>query len=209
MNRRKQPPLKQGEKVLFTMAGIFVVLGIVGFTIMQVMSSKSEKPLFEVKTHYTFSAEGLRGSTLFREKGCTVCHRALREGTNMGRTADMDGIGSRHSAEWLLMFMKEPGSVYDHALVDHRPGKDAAFVAQMPVEQLHAIATFLSELKADQGSSASPVPPKGESPFIDTMVDTWAPEEWKHKYRDLRDIYSGRAPTSESPSESPSDRGGY
>ncbi len=190
MEKRKQPPLKQGEKVLFIMAGLFVVLAIVGFVIMQVMSAKSEKPLFEVKTHYNFSPEGLRGSTLFREKGCTVCHRALREGTNMGRTADMDGIGSRRTVEWLFSFLKRPSSVYDDALVDHRPGKDAGFVQRMPVKELHAIAVFLSELKADQGSAASPIPPKGASVFIDTMVNTWAPEEWKHKYRDLRDIYS-------------------
>jgi len=201
MNQRKQPPLKQGEKVLFIMAGIFVVLGIVAFTIMQVVSANSEKPLFEVKTHYNFSEEGLRGSTLFREQGCTVCHRALREGTNMGRTADMDGIGSRHNAEWLFSFIKQPSSVYKQDLFDHRPGKDAGFVAEMPVVQLHAIAVFLSELKADQGSSASPIPPKGESPFIDTMVNTWAPKEWKHKYRDLRDVYSRGAPSD--------DQGGY
>lgn len=195
MNKRKQPPLKQGEKVLFIMAGIFVLLGIVAFTIMQVVSANSEKPLFAVKTHYSFSEEGLRGSTLFREQGCTVCHRALREGTNMGRTADMDGIGSRRNVEWLFSFIKQPDSVYDHDLFDHRPGKDAAFVAKMPVAQQHAIAVFLSELKAEQGSSASPIPPKGESPFIDTMVNTWAPKEWKHKYRDLRDTYGGVEPS--------------
>jgi len=195
MEKRKQPPLKQGEKVLFIMAGIFVVLGIIGFIIMQIVSSESKKPLFEVKTHYSFSPEGLQGSTLFREKGCTVCHRALREGTNMGRTADMDGIGSRHPLKWLLAFMTNPESVYAQELFDHRPGKDAGFVAKMPAEQLHAIAVFLSELKADQGSSASPIPPKGESVFIDTMVNTWAPKEWKHKYRDLRDSYSnGKQP---------------
>jgi len=190
MTKHKQPPLKQGEKVLFIMAGVFVVLGIIAFTMMQVMSSNAKSPLFAVKTHYKFTPEGLKGSTLFREKGCTVCHRALREGTNMGRTADMDGIGSRRSAKWLLSFMKEPDTVYKEQRVDHRPGKDAGFVAKMPVTELHAIAVFLSELKADQGSSSSPIPPKGESIFIDTMVNTWAPKEWKHKYRDLRDDYS-------------------
>ncbi|RMH50885.1 MAG: cytochrome c [Zetaproteobacteria bacterium] len=190
MDQRKQPPLKQGEKVLFIMAGAFVVLAIIGFIVMQVMSARSDKPLFAIKTHYDFSKEGLRGATLFREKGCTVCHRALREGTNMGRTADMDGIGSRRSFDWLLTFLHDPARVYKEELVDHRPGKDAGYVARMPDEELHAIARFLSELKADQGSAASPIPPKGESAFIDTMVDTWAPEEWKHKYRDLRDLYS-------------------
>ncbi|MDX8408824.1 MAG: c-type cytochrome [Mariprofundales bacterium] len=190
MEPRKQPPLKQGEKVLFIMAGIFILLAIIGFTVMQVMSANSDHPIFESKTHYNFSEEGKRGSTLFREGGCTVCHRALREGTNMGRTADMDGIGSRRSAEWIYHFLLNPSSLSTKELFDHRPGKDAGFVQLMPPDQLHAIAVFLSELKADQGSSASPVPPKGESPFIDTMVNTWAPKEWKHKYHDIRDDYS-------------------
>jgi len=52
---------------------------------------------------------------------------------------------------------------------------------------LHAIATFLSELISDQGSSSAAVPPKGDSPFIDSMVNTWAPKEWKEKYKDVRD----------------------
>ena len=197
MEKRKQQPLKQGEKVLFIMAGIFVVLGIIAVIAMQMISSHSDKPMFKVRTHDNFTAEGLQGSTLFREKGCTVCHRALREGTNMGRTADMDGIGSRRSVDWLFAFMKKPRSVYKQEIFDHAPGKDAGFVAKIPEKQLHAIAVFLSELKADQGSSSSPVPPKGESPFIDSMVNTWAPKEWKHKYRDLRDSYStGKQPES-------------
>ncbi len=190
MEPRKQPPLKQGEKLLFIMAGVFILLAMIGFTIMQFISANADHPIFETKTHYNFSEEGKRGSTLFREKGCTVCHRALREGTNMGRTADMDGIGSRRNADWLYKFLLNPSSVYQQPLFDHRPGKDAGYVLSMPTEQLHAIAVFLSELKADQGSSASPVPPKGESPFIDTMVNTWAPKEWKHKYHDIRDDYS-------------------
>ena len=57
----------------------------------------------------------------------------------------------------------------------------------MPAKDLHAIAVFLSELKSDQGSSSAPVPPKGESPFIDAVVKMMAPKEWKEKYRDIRD----------------------
>ncbi|MDQ6951551.1 MAG: c-type cytochrome [Mariprofundales bacterium] len=189
MTTPKQPRLKQGEKVLFIMAGVFVVLAIVAFIVMEVSSSKSGTPLFKMRVHDNFNAEGLRGSALFRKRGCTVCHRALRDGTNMGRTADMDGIGSRLTLDYMYKFLLNPKTVYKTELFDHSPGHDAGFVQLMPPKELHAIATFLSQLKADQGAADSPVPPKGDSLFIDTMVNTWAPKEWKLKYHDIRDDY--------------------
>jgi len=184
----KKQPLKPGEKVLFTVAGVFVALAIVAFIVLQIVSANSEKPLFETKTHASLSAEGQTGSELFRKNGCTTCHRALRNGTNMGQTADLDGIGSRRTQEWLYAFLQHPGETYGAQTIDHAEGdRSAAYVAMMPKEKLHAIATFLSELRSEQGSSSAPVPPKGESPFIDMMVETFAPSEWKTKYKDIRD----------------------
>jgi len=181
-------PLKPGEKILFTVAGVFVVFAIIAFIIMQFFIATSDKPIFEQKTHADFSAEGQKGSEYFRVEGCTTCHRALRNGTNMGRTADLDGIGSRRTAEWMYTFLTNPVNTYGAETMDHRPGqRSAAYVAMMPKEKLHAIAVFLSELKSDQGSSSAAVPPKGDSPFIDSMVKTWAPKEWKEKYPDIRD----------------------
>ena len=49
------------------------------------------------------------------------------------------------------------------------------------------MAVFLSELKSDQGSSSSFVPPKGDSSFIDAMLDMWAPDGWRAQYKDIRD----------------------
>lgn len=181
-------PLKPGEKILFTVAGAFVVFAIIAYAIMQVIIAKSDKPLFAVKTTANLSAEGQRGSYLFRTNGCTTCHRALREGTNMGQTADLDGIGSRRSQEWIYDFLQYPTKVYPDKTLDHAPGEtSAAYVAKLPKEDLHAMAVFLSELRASQGSAESPIPPKGDSPFIDSMVKTWAPKEWKKKYKDIRD----------------------
>jgi len=181
-------PLKPGEKILFTVAGVFVVFAIIAFIIMQFFIATSDKPIFEQKTHADFSAEGQKGSEYFRVEGCTTCHRALRNGTNMGRTADLDGVGSRRTMEWMYAFLINPVDTYGSETIDHRPGlRAAAHVALLPKEKLHAIAVFLSELKSDQGSSSAPVPPKGESPFIDSMVKTWAPKEWKEKYTDIRD----------------------
>jgi len=182
-------PLKPGEKILFTVAGVFVVFAVIAFIIMQFVIAKSDKPIFEQKTHASLSAEGQIGSEIFRVEGCTTCHRALRNGTNMGQTADLDGIGSRRTAEWMYAFLTEPEKNYGYETMDHRAGqRSAAYVALMPKKDLHAIAVFLSELKSEQGSSSAPMPPKGESPFIDSMVKTWAPPSWKEKYRDVRDV---------------------
>jgi len=187
MTQKKQS-LKPGEKIMFLVAGGFVVLAFIAFVIMQLVIVTSDKPLFESKTHFELSAEGNHGSELFRLNGCTTCHRALRSGTNMGQTADLDGIGSRRTMEWIYAFLQRPEKNYGALTIDHgAEPKRAAYVSKMAPQDLHAIATFLSELKAEQGSAASPLPPKGDSSFIDTMVKTWAPEEWKHKYKDVRE----------------------
>ncbi|MBF0282105.1 MAG: cytochrome c [Zetaproteobacteria bacterium] len=187
MTTQKQT-LKPGEKLLFMVAGAFVVFAIVAFIIMQIVSSKSEKPLFETRTHANLSVEGQKGSELFRVNGCTTCHRALRNGTNMGQTADLDGVGSRRTMEWMYAFFQDPESVYGAVTIDHGPSPKVAFyVAQMPKEDLHAIAVFLSELISEQGSSSAPMPPEGRSSFIDSMVKTWAPVDWKDKYQDIRE----------------------
>ncbi len=187
MTEQKQP-LKVGEKILFIIAGVFLALAVVAFGIMEYIRAHSDKPMFVQLTHYEFSEEGKRGSELFRVKNCRSCHRALGSGTNMGRGADLDGIGSRHDVNWIFAFLQHPEQTYGARTIDHGPPpKEAAYVMTLPKKDLHAIATFLSELKADQGSSTSPVPPKGKSAFIDTMVDTWAPDEWKKKYKDIRD----------------------
>jgi len=191
-------PLKPGEKILFTVAGVFVVFAVIAFIIMQFVIAKSDKPLFVTKTHADFSVEGQKGSEYFRVNGCTTCHRALRNGTNMGRTADLDGIGSRRTMTWMYNFLVDPVSNYGSETMDHRPGqRSAAYVAEMPKEKLHAIAVFLSELKSEQGSSSAEVPPKGDSPFIDSMVKTWAPKSWQEKYPDIRDKQRAVEPAAE------------
>ena len=80
-----------------------------------------------------------------------------------------------------------PESAYPTVTIDHGLGKEAGYVMEMDRNDLHAIAVFLSELRSDQGSSSSPVPPQGRSTFIDSMVKMWAPESWKEKYQDVRE----------------------
>ncbi len=182
----KKQRLKTGEKLLFIVAGAFVILASIAFGIMQYMMATSDKPIFEQHTHFDLSEAGQKGSKIYRVNACSECHRAMSEGTNMGNS--LDGIGSRRSLAWLERFLAEPEKVYGHKTMDHgvRP-KQAYYVAELPVEDRRNLAVFLSELRSDQGSSSSPVPPKGESPFIDAMVKTWAPDEWKEKYTDIRD----------------------
>ena len=184
----KKQPMKPGEKILFSIFGVFVVFAIIAFGIMEYVRAHKDKPMFAQLTHYEFSKEGQHGSELFRVKDCRSCHRALGSGTNMGQGADLDGIGSRRDFKWILSFLKKPEQTYGARTIDHGlPPKEAAYVMDLPDADLHAIATFLSELRADQGASTSPIPPKGKSAFIDSMVNTWAPKEWKKKYKDIRD----------------------
>ena len=185
MTKKKQP-LKSGEKVLFGIVAAFMVLAMIGYAALETYRHSRTEPLFETKTHYNFSEEGQLGSVLFRESGCTACHRALRNGTNMGLS--LDGVGSARTLEWLVSFLSNPEKTYDANTIDHGPApKEAAYVARLPEKDRHAIAVFISELKADQGSSSAPVPPEGRSEFIDGMVKVWAPKDWKEKYEDIRE----------------------
>jgi len=185
--------LKTGEKVLFGIAGVFILLAVIAYILLEMYRMSSDKPMFETKTSFDFSEKGAIGSALFRESRCTSCHRALRNGTNMGLS--LDGVGSERSADWLYNFLKNPEQTYGAPTIDHGPSpKEAAYVSELPDENLRAMAQFISELKAEQGSASAPVPPEGRSEFIDNMVKTWAPKDWKEKYSDVRE----KQPTAES-----------
>jgi cbb3-type cytochrome oxidase cytochrome c subunit len=176
---------KPGEKVLFSIFGVFVVVAVLGYVALEAVRMHTQKPMFVVRTHYDLTPEGERGSVIFRKSRCTDCHRAMNNGTNMG--LDLDGLGSSKSKEWILSFLRDPEKIYGTKTVDHGMApKEAAYVADMPLADLQAMATFISELKADRGSPASPEPPEGRSTFIDDMVKIWAPKDWKNKYRDIR-----------------------
>ena len=178
--------LKTGEKVLFGIAGVFIVLAVIAYIILEMYRLSSDTPMFETKTSFDFSEQGAVGSALFRESRCTSCHRALRNGTNMGLS--LDGVGSLRTIEWLYNFLKDPEQTYGAPTIDHGAApKEAAYVSKLPDEDLRAIAQFISELKAEQGSASAPVPPDGRSEFIDNMVKTWAPKDWKEKYSDVRE----------------------
>jgi hypothetical protein len=177
--------LKPGEKVLFTIFGVFVVVAIIGYIALEAVRMHTHKPMFVIRTHYDLTPEGDKGSVIFRKSRCTDCHRAMNNGTNMG--LDLDGLGSSKSKEWILAFLRHPEKTYGTKTVDHGMApKEAAYVAQMPLEDLKALATFISELKADQGSPSAPEPPKGRSKFIDDMVKMWAPSTWKKEFKDVR-----------------------
>ncbi len=182
----KKQSLKTGEKVLFSIVVAFIILATIAYIIMETVRLRSDKPMFVSKTSYTFSAEGAKGSAIFRKARCTSCHRALRNGTNMGLS--LDGVGSAKTYDWLYQFLKEPETTYGARTLDHGDApKEAAYVMAMPDKDIRAMARFVSELKAEQGSSSAPMPPDGRSEFIDNMVKAWAPPEWDEKYSDIRD----------------------
>jgi cytochrome c553 len=176
--------LKFGEKMLFGIFGLLLLGAVVGYIALEIVRSRMTTPMFPV-VKYSFSPVGLRGSEVFRKEGCTTCHRALRNGTNM--SLGLDGIGSKYSRDKILQFLKHPEETYPAQTLEHGPSpKLANYVEKLPDEDLQAVATFLSELKAAPGTSNARLPPEGRSDFIDAMVSRWAPESWKTEYKDIR-----------------------
>lgn len=138
--------------------------------------------------------------------GCTNCHRAVRNGTNYG--VSLDGIGSQRSMDYLVAFLRQPESTYRTQTVEHGPGKRASYVAELPESDQHALAVFLSELKAVQGSPDARLPVEAHNGFVDEMVKIWAPSTWKSQYHDVREETppaNASGNPSGAPSGSPSD----
>jgi len=182
---QKWKALKTGEKVLFGSVALLILITIQNYVVLEWIRMSSDKPMYPVRTHYDFAGEGFRGSELFRKNNCTSCHKAVGNGTNMG--LELDGIGSRHDLAYLLAFLHDPENTYGSKTVDHGPApKEASYVAQLPEADRHAIAVFLSQLKADRGAPAAQEPPTGKSGFIDAMLDMWAPDSWRMAFSDVR-----------------------
>lgn len=182
----KKQRMKTGEKILFWIFGLFLLATAIGFMMLEYIRHTSEAPMYPITNHYDFSKEGLRGSTIFREKGCTNCHRALRDGTNMGVV--LDGLGSKYDFDYFYNFLKNPEQTYRAKTVDHGPPpKAAAYVSTLPDSDLSAIAQFLSELRSDPGAADSPVPPGEKSTFVESILQSLAPSGWKKNFKDIRD----------------------
>ncbi len=178
--------MKKGEKILFGIVALLVLITVVNFTVLETVRRNSDKPLYPILTHFDFSADGLRGYGIYEKNNCYDCHRAVGSGTSMG--ISLDGLGSKHDVNYFYSFLKQPEQTYGSKTMDHGASpKDAAYVSALSDADLHAMAIFLSELKADQGSSSSFEPPKGESSFINAMLDMWAPDGWRSQYMDIRD----------------------
>ena len=178
--------MKRGEKILFGVCALIGVFAIASFIMLEIIRARMDKPMYPSHIHYDFSADGLRGSNLFRKAECTQCHRAIQNGTSAG--VDLDGIGSKRTLQYLRDFLKNPEATYAAQTIDHGPSpKGAAYVAKLPPADLDAIAVFLSELRADQGSAISRLPVAERSGFIDEMVKVWAPDTWKSEYKDVRE----------------------
>lgn len=178
--------MKKGEKILLGVIGLLVLITIIGGVSMEWVRQHTDKPMFPILTHYDFSGDGLQGFRIYRQSNCNSCHRAVGSGTSMG--VSLDGLGSKHDVNYFYNFLKDPENTYGAKTIDHgAPPKDAAYVSALPDADLHTLAIFLSQLRSDQGSSSSFEPPKGESSFIDAMLDMWVPDLWRGQYKDIRD----------------------
>ncbi len=182
----KSGGLRLGVKILFGIAALFVVFAVFSFIGMEVYRAHlGGKKMYASAATFDFSPQGRVGSERFRELGCTNCHRAVRNGTNYG--VSLDGIGSRRTKDYLLAFMRRPQQTYRTQTLEHAPGSQAAYVADLPDSDVQSLAVFLSELKAVQGSPDARLPAEAHSGFIDEMVKIWAPSTWKREYKDVRD----------------------
>lgn len=182
--------MKKGEKIFFGLIGLLFVVTIVNYFVLESVRKNAEeqtqKPFFPVLTHFDFSEAGMQGYRLYQQSDCYTCHRAVGSGTSMG--VSLDGLGSKHDANYFYNFLKSPEQTYGAKTVDHgAPPKDAAYVSKLADSDLHSISIFLSELKSEQGSSSSFEPPKGDSDFINAMLDMWVPDGWRNQYTDIRD----------------------
>ena len=177
--------MKKGEKILFGVVAFLVIITVINFTVLETIRHQSDKPMYPILTHFVFSEDGKKGYALYQQAGCYTCHRAVGSGTSMG--VSMDGLGSKHDVNYFYQFFKDPEKTYGAKTLDHgdKP-KDAAYVKDLPDADLHLIAIFLSELKAESGSSSAFEPPPGDSSFIDAMIDTWAPDGWRTQFKDIR-----------------------
>ena len=169
---------------MFIVFGAFFVLAVMGYVALEIVRSHSPNPMFVSRNSFDFGPDGLEGSELFRSSGCTACHRALRSGTNSDLS--LDGVGSHRSVEWIKNFLKNPEATPEIKTLDHAVGKEANYVRSLPAKDLDKIAVFLSELKSEQGSSTAKEPPPENSGFIDSMVNTFAPDKWKAEHEDIR-----------------------
>jgi hypothetical protein len=195
--------LRTGEAVIFGVVVLIFVVAVVNYAILGWVGHNSDKPIFPVRTHYEFSGDGFHGSELFRSNNCTLCHRAVGNGSNM--SLNLDGIGSRHDLAYIEAFLRDPEGTYRSRTVDHGPApKEAAYVATLPEADRHAMAVFLSQLRTDRGGASAEQPPAGKSDFIDAMLDMWAPDGWRIMFTDVR---SGDAPrpaaTAPAPDRTP------
>jgi hypothetical protein len=181
-----------GEKVLFGIAGLFVLFAVLSFIGMEIYRIHSGKKMYAITSHFDFSPEGLRGSERFRDLGCSACHRAVRNGTNNG--VNLDGIGSRRTLDYLIAFLHQPEPTYGTrnrgtwrrqggGLCRAAAGSGPAFAGHLPVgtEGQPGIARCTPAVDSRSG-------------FIDDMVKIWAPSSWKSQYHDVR----GRKPSRPS-----------
>jgi cytochrome c2 len=69
----------------------------------------------------------MRGSKVFTNKGCNVCHTIGRSG-NTAEGPDLAGVTDRRTREWLTSWLKDPNAMF---------GSDAA--ADAMFEQYHHV----------------------------------------------------------------------
>ncbi|MDH4228696.1 MAG: cytochrome c [Nitrospirota bacterium] len=89
--------MKKGENVVWGVAGL-ITLAAVGMGYVAYNAPPQVMPTYQLD-----SPAAARGEMVYREQGCSSCHKIWDLGSSRG--GPLDGIGSRRDAEWLSRYL--------------------------------------------------------------------------------------------------------
>jgi cytochrome c2 len=84
------------------------------------------------------SGDAAAGEAVYKAQKCSMCHQVAGQGGKMG--GSLDGVGSKHDAEWLRKFTKDPKAVDPKAKMKAYPA--------LTDKELDDLVAYLLTLKA-------------------------------------------------------------
>jgi len=143
--------MKTGEKVVFLLSGLMVLSAVV----LYILARMNIVTFWTTNDVYLFSPKSDAGYQVFQKYGCRDCHVVYGEGDYDG--PDMDGEGTRRSAEWLHQYFNNPASLVPGTA---HGGKFAPTFGKLSIKEKDELVDLLMSLKSLPGSPNYPKPPK-------------------------------------------------
>ena len=143
--------MKTGEKVVFLLSGLMVLSAVV----LYILARMNVVTFWTTNDIYLFSKKSDAGYQVFQKFGCRDCHVVYGEGDYDG--PDMDGEGTRRSADWLRRYFDNPGSLVPGTA---HAGKFAPTFSKLSPKEKDELVDLLMSLKSLPGSPNYPKPPQ-------------------------------------------------